>query len=106
MKLMPKMSLQYVLDHADELAARFENTNMHATDLKPAAPMRELQAAVRARIEADQRIARAVTHARSEGWPWSDIGAALGMSAQAAHQRFRDVAHAVGETGTMEGGRA
>lgn len=103
---MPKMSLQYVLDHADELAERFESTDVDAAELKPAAPMRELQAAVRARIEADQRIARAVAHARSEGWSWSDIGAALGMSTQAAHQRFRDVVHAVGKTGVMEGGRA
>jgi hypothetical protein len=38
--------------------------------------------------DADNALAAAVTRARQAGHPWSAIGARLGISRQAAHQRF------------------
>lgn len=40
------------------------------------------------REEIDQMIERAVARARAEGVPWSQIGAALGLSKQGAAQRY------------------
>jgi len=37
---------------------------------------------------ADRTLSAAVTRARQAGHPWSDIGARLGVSRQAAQQRF------------------
>lgn len=37
---------------------------------------------------AERTLAAAVTRARQGGHPWSTIGARLGVSRQAAHQRF------------------
>lgn len=47
-------------------------------------------AAVRRGIDALQ--ADLVASARDEGAPWAAIGEALGVTAQAAHQRFKDSA--------------
>lgn len=85
---MPKMSLQYILDHADELAERFENAPLDADDLKPVAPYRALQEAAQTRLQAETRIAEAVTACRDAGWSWADIGKVLGVSAQAVQQRY------------------
>ncbi|MEU7000605.1 hypothetical protein [Nonomuraea sp. NPDC046570] len=45
-----------------------------------------------ARVDSWQRALtqQAVAAARSEGASWADIGTALGISKQAAHERFRD----------------
>ena len=56
-------------------------------DRRPSAALRTL-----AYVEAWQRalIDQAVAAARAEGQSWTDIGAALGITKQAAHERFRD----------------
>lgn len=55
-------------------------------DRRPRAALRTL-----AYIESWQRalLDQAVAAARAEGRSWTDIGAALGISKQAAHERFR-----------------
>ncbi len=85
---MPKMSLQYILDHADELAERFESAEFEHLPSKPAAPYLALQDAAQRRVQAESDVAGAVADCRSAGWSWADIGRALGVSAQAAQQRY------------------
>ena len=83
---MPR-SIQDILDHADELAHRFEHLDPNeATEI----PVEEylLQRAVVARVRAEQQVLEGVTRDRSSGISWQKIGALLGTSAQAAQQRY------------------
>lgn len=83
---MPR-SIQDILDHADELAKRFEDFDPdQAVDV----PVEEylLQRAVVARARSEQQLIEAVAKARSAGISWQKIGALVGTSAQAAQQRY------------------
>ncbi len=83
---MPR-SIQDILDHAGELAHRFEHLDpSEATEI----PVEEylLQRAVVARARTEHQVLEAVTKARSSGISWQKIGALLGTSAQAAQQRY------------------
>jgi hypothetical protein len=83
---MPR-SIQDILDHADELASRFENLDPEkAVEI----PVEEflLQRAVVARARTEHQVLDAVSKARSAGVSWQKIGALLGTSAQAAQQRY------------------
>lgn len=83
---MPKSISEIVL-HADELAQRFENFDPSlAHDLDPAEGKLIRNAIERALCE--QRIAQDVVDARQAGISWKKIGATLGISAQAAQQRY------------------
>ena len=83
---MPR-SIQEILDHAEDLAQRFE-------DLDPAEareiPVEEylLQRAVMTRARSEQQLLDAVAQARSKGLSWQKIGELIGTSAQAAQQRY------------------
>jgi hypothetical protein len=50
--------------------------------------LRRLEALGRRRTETEAAIAAVVGTARAAGAPWSAVGAALGVSAQAAQQRY------------------
>jgi hypothetical protein len=83
---MPR-SIQDILDHADELAKRFEDFDpTEARDV----PIEEylLQRAVVARARSEQQLIEAVATARSAGISWQKIGALVGTSAQGAQQRY------------------
>ena len=86
---MPR-SIQEILDHADELAKRFEEYEPDPDDERPVAEYL-LQRAALARARSERQIVEAVTAARAEGISWQRIGELLGTSAQAAQQRYRDV---------------
>ena len=83
---MPR-SLQDILDHADELARRFEGFD---PDRANEIPVEEylLQRAVVARARCEQQVIDGVSKARAAGLSWQRIGALLGTSAQAAQQRY------------------
>lgn len=83
---MPR-SIQDILDHADQLAERFENFD---PDDAVEIPVEEylLQRAVIARARSEQQLLDAVAKARSAGVSWQKIGTLLGTSAQAAQQRY------------------
>ncbi len=87
---MPR-SIQEILDHADELAKRFE-------DYDPAdeRSVEEylLERAVLARARSERQIVDAVTAARAKSVSWQRIGELLGTSAQAAQQRYGAVVEA------------
>lgn len=70
---MPR-SLKEILDHADELSARFTNTE---PDLRDAAPMRAIRDAVTERAGTERCFAGAVTAARTTGASGSAIGCML-----------------------------
>jgi hypothetical protein len=56
-------------------------------------PLREIAAGVIARRRADEGIARAVGNARDAGVSWAEIGRVLGVSKQAAHERYGPHGH-------------
>ena len=89
---MPR-SIQDILDHADELAKRYEDLDPdHAKEI----PVEEylLQRAVVARARSEQQLVDTVISARGAGLSWQKIGAILGTSAQAAQQRYGSVVEA------------
>ena len=54
----------------------------------PKDPENALAAAVALRRAADQLERKAVIEAISQGWSWSEVAQALGVSKQAAHKRY------------------
>ena len=83
---MPR-SIQDILDHADQLAERFENFDPDEA-VQVAVEEYLLQRAVVARARTEQQLFAAVAKARSVGMSWQKIGALVGTSAQAAQQRY------------------
>lgn len=90
---MPR-SIQEILDHADELARRFEEYQPSEADERPVEEYLLQRAAV-ARARSERQIVDAVVAARSAGIPWARIGDLLGTSAQAAQQRYGAVVEQV-----------
>lgn len=89
---MPK-SLRWILDHADELADRFEAFD---PELASEVPVHEhlLERAALARAQCERDIVEAVKDARANGTSWLRIGEILGTSAQAAQQRYGAIVRA------------
>jgi hypothetical protein len=56
--------------------------------------VREIIAGIEDRAGAQRRIDQAVVHARNDGASWTAIGAALGVSRQAALKRYGDCGRA------------
>jgi DNA-directed RNA polymerase specialized sigma24 family protein len=90
---MPR-SIQEILDHADELAARLEAYDPKADDERNVEEYL-LERAALARARSEQRVVEAVVAARRKGLSWQRIGQILGTSAQAAQQRYGSVVEAV-----------
>lgn len=82
---MPR-SVQDILDHADELAKRFEDYEPSPDD-EVAVAEHLLRRAALARARSERQISEAVDAARRAGISWKRIGVELGISAQAAQQR-------------------
>jgi hypothetical protein len=86
---MPR-SIQDILDHADELAERFENYEPEPNDERPVEEYL-LERAALARARSERQIVDAITAARTKQVSWTRIGELLGTSAQAAQQRYGNV---------------
>lgn len=84
---MPR-TVEEILAHADELAARFESYEPDASDELDASAVSMLRAAVVERSEAERHLLEAVRAARKSGMPWSAIGSLVGTSGEAARQRY------------------
>ncbi len=84
---MPR-TVEEILQHADELAARFEYYEPNPADELDPAAVTLLRAAVGERSEAERHLIEAVRRARETGMPWSAIGSFVGTSGEAARQRF------------------
>lgn len=90
---MPR-SIQEILDHANELAERFENYEPGDSDERPVEEYM-LERAALGRARSERQVIDAVIAARSVGASWQKIGNILGTSAQAAQQRYGSVVETV-----------
>jgi len=81
-------TVQDILDHADELARRFETYEPAAEDERDAAVFAALRDAALSRSDAERSIRTAVDDARAHGYSWAFIGSLLGTSGEAARQRY------------------
>ncbi len=86
---MPR-SIQDILDHANELAERFENYEPEPNDERPVEEYL-LERAALARARSERQNVDAITAARIKQVSWTRIGELLGTSAQAAQQRYGNV---------------
>ncbi|HEY5223627.1 MAG TPA: hypothetical protein VIJ18_11350 [Microbacteriaceae bacterium] len=84
---MPR-TIQDILDHADELAKRFEKYEPSTSDERNPQVFAELREAVLSRSVAERTIKDAVEHAREHGYTWASIGSLIGTSGEAARQRY------------------
>jgi hypothetical protein len=84
---MPR-SVQDILDHAEELAARFEAYEPAEGDERDPKAYEALRAAVVARSAAERSVRDAVEQARAHGYSWTFVGRILGTSGEAARQRY------------------
>ena len=92
-------SMQDTLDHADELARRFEEFAPTPDDEVGVAEYL-LRRATLVRGGSEHQISEAVDAARHAGISWKRIGTELGISAQAAQQRYGAIASQVEGKGT------
>ena len=83
-------TVEEILQHASELATRFEEYEPDPADEVSVAEHMLGRAAI-ARARAEQQVGEAVTTARAAGMSWKQVGAALGTSAQAAQARYAEV---------------
>lgn len=84
---MPRTTRE-ILDHADSLAARFEQ-HEPGDDVRDTDAMRTIRDAFLSRADAERAVlAAVVVRARHDGHSWSSIGAMLGTSGEAARQRY------------------
>ena len=83
---MPR-SIQEILDHAEELAKRFEDYEPKPNDERSVEEYL-LERATIARAQSERQVLDAVAAARRKGVSWQRIGEILGTSAQAAQQRY------------------
>jgi hypothetical protein len=70
-----------------DLAARLDDLEPEGP-ARDAAELREINRLVQDIAVSEQRLRDAVTVARAAGYSWGKIAVALGVSPQAAHQRF------------------
>ena len=88
---MPRTA-QEIIDHADELAARFEQAEPE--DVRDATALRVVREAFLARADAERDLGDAVARARHDGHSWAAIGAMVGTSGEAARQRYGQAVNA------------
>jgi hypothetical protein len=84
-------SIQEILDHADELAATFEDYEPSPDD-EVDVTVHLLRRAALNRARSERQVAEAVAAARTAGLTWKQIGEQIGTSAQGAQQRYGSLA--------------
>ena len=84
---MPR-TVEEILRHADELAARFESYEPDPAHRLDPVHVGMLRDAVVREAQAERRVLEAVAAARRGGIAWSAIGQVLGTSGEAARQRY------------------
>lgn len=84
---MPR-TVKDILDHADELARRFEDYEPAPEDERDPRIFEALRDAVLSRSDAERSVHAAIDEAREHGYSWAFIGRLLGTSGEAARQRY------------------
>ena len=86
---MPR-SVDEILQHADELAARFEDYEPSDANELDSVAVAALRGAVQERSDAERHMIDAIRLARESGMSWSAIGLFVGTTGEAARQRYSD----------------
>jgi hypothetical protein len=81
-------TVQEILDHADELAKRFEEYEPAPGDERDPAAYVALRDAILSRSAAERSVRAAVSGARAAGYSWTAIASLLGTTGEAARQRY------------------
>lgn len=84
---MPR-SVDDILKHADELAARFEGYEPDPSVELDRDAVALLRVAVQERSDAERQVLAAIQKAREAGMSWSLIGTFVGTTGEAARQRY------------------
>lgn len=84
---MPR-TVDEILQHADQLAARFEDYQPDPDDELDPGAVALLRAAIQERSDAERHVLDAVKAAREAGMSWAAIGLFIGTSGEAARQRY------------------
>jgi len=84
---MPR-TVDEILAHADELAAKFEDYEPDPADELDAGAVTLLRSAVAERSDAERHLVDAIRAARGAGLSWAAIGNLVGTSGEAARQRY------------------
>lgn len=84
---MPR-TVEEILAHADELAARFEDYEPNPGDELDVTAIGRLRTAVAQQSAAERHLLDAVKTAREAGMSWATIGTFVGTSGEAARQRY------------------
>jgi len=85
--MMPR-TVDEILQHADQLAARFEDYEPDPADELDPGAVALLRAAIQERSDAERHVLDAVKAAREAGMSWSSIGIFVGTSGEAVRQRY------------------
>ncbi len=85
--MMPR-TVDEILQHADQLAARFEAYDPDPADELDPGAVALLRAAIQERSDAERHVLDAVKAAREAGLSWASIGLFVGTSGEAARQRY------------------
>ena len=84
---MPR-SVEEILAHADELAARFESYEPDPASELDVRAVQLLRHAVAERPTAERHVVEAIRSARRSGMSWNAIGSFVGTTGEAARQRY------------------
>lgn len=84
---MPR-SVEEILQHADELAEKFENYEPDPSDELNRDAVAVLRAAVAERSAAERSMLEAIRRAREARMSWAAIGALVGTTGEATRQRY------------------
>jgi hypothetical protein len=89
MTMPPTHTKPTTAEEADATEKWLDSLDPTQLDFRDASHVRAISAAAEALTEAEENLRKAVAEARAAGDSWTVIGAALGTSKQAAHERFR-----------------
>ncbi len=84
---MPR-TVEEILAHADELAARFEDYEPNPGEELNMDAAGRLRAAIAEQSTAERHLLDAVKAAREAGMSWACIGTFVGTTGEAARQRY------------------
>ena len=87
---MPR-TVEEILQHADELAARFEDYEPNPADEIDLTVVPNLRHAVAEQSAAERHLIDAIRDARAAGMSWASIGTFVGTSGEAVRQRYTDL---------------
>lgn len=86
--------MRHTDEQIEEAARRAEEFDPDAASVEDISDLRAIADAVAAALAAEARVREAVELARARGRSWNEISVPLGVSRQAARQRFAETTHA------------